>query len=93
VVLKLLLEFADNTRIFRDIKEVTSRKVLDDSTPGLKVVEVCDNAVRVELQDHSTNGPKLCSEHKARSQADTFANVWPPCLCMQHVLHRFDTQS
>eukprot|EP00884_Botryococcus_braunii_P014079 jgi/Botrbrau1/22672/Bobra.0132s0016.1 len=30
----------DNTRIFRDIKEVTSRTVLDDSTPGLKVVEV-----------------------------------------------------
>lgn len=38
-------ETADNTNIFRDIKEVASRKVLDDSTPGLKIVEVCDSAL------------------------------------------------
>jgi hypothetical protein len=31
---------ADNTKIFRDIKEVASRRVLDETTPGLKIVEV-----------------------------------------------------
>lgn len=31
---------ADNTGIFRDIKKVTSRTVLEEDTKGLKVVEV-----------------------------------------------------